>query len=218
MLTNPRQPLRRMDSRIPRSDKTSDERQLMVRVSEGDEKSLMVIYDRYSSLAYGIAFHVLRDASAAEDIMQEVFLRLWRDPKAFDANRGSLSAWITINARHRAVDYWRKHRRESQLPEDSQSEEAAISHPEYMPDMEKVRAILRALPAAQRDLLELSYFAGLSHSEIVTRSGLPLGTVKSRIRRALQSIRETLMPEGVKQKKTTGNRNPILAAERSLVM
>ena len=200
MLTISRQPLRTMDSRIPRSEKTSGERQLMVRVSEGDEKSLMVIYDRYSSLAYGLAFQVLRDASAAEDIMQEVFLRLWRDPKTFDANRGSLAAWITINARHRAVDYWRKHRRESQLPEDSQGAEPAANQPEYMPDMDKVRTILRTLPAALRDLLELSYFAGLSHSEIVTRTGLPLGTVKSRIRRALQIVRETLMPEGVKQK------------------
>lgn len=201
MLTNPRQPLRRMDSPIPRKEDSSDDRQLMMRVAEGDEKSLMTIYDRYSTLAYGLAFHVLRDASAAEDILQEVFLRLWRTPKAFDANRGSLSAWITINARHRAVDYWRKHRRESQLPEESKSPEAAVSQPEYMPDIDKVRAILSALPASQRDVLELSYFAGLSHSEIVTRSGLPLGTVKSRIRKALQSIREILLPEGVNRKK-----------------
>ena len=110
----------------------------MERVTEGDEQALIVIYDRYSTLAYTLAFHVLRDHSAAEDTTQEVFLRLWRDPQTQSPNGGSLSAWITImNAWHRAVDHWRKHRRESQIPEDLQLVESGYSRPEYFPDIEK---------------------------------------------------------------------------------
>jgi RNA polymerase sigma-70 factor (ECF subfamily) len=182
---------------LKQSENADDERRLMERVSAGDEESLVAIYDRYSSLAYALALHVLRDPSAAEDITQEIFMRLWREPKAYDPARGSLSAWITINARHRSVDYWRKHRRESQISDNPQIVEPSARPPEYLPDFEKVRAILGTLPASQRELLELSYFGGFSHSEIVLRTGLPLGTVKTRIRQALRYIRRTLSPNAV---------------------
>ncbi len=135
---------------------------LMERVTEGDEQALIVIYDRYSTLAYTLAFHVLRDHSAAEDTTQEVFLRLWRDPQAYNPQRGSLSAWITMNARHRAVDHWRKHRREAQIPEDLQLVESGYSRPEYFPDIEKIRTILNTLPNSQSEILEQLFWRSFS--------------------------------------------------------
>ncbi|GAC1429816.1 MAG: sigma-70 family RNA polymerase sigma factor [Terriglobales bacterium] len=194
MATNPRHPVR-ISSSGASVDAIAEERRLMERVSAGDEQALCAIYDRYSAQAYTLAFHVLREPSAAEDIAQEVFLRLWREPQAFDSTRGSLSAWISINARHRAVDHWRKYRRESQGPEDFEFVEPSGTMPECNADMEKVRKILRSLPGPLRDVVELSYFGGLSHAEIASHTSLPLGTVKSRIRKALQSVRKVLSPE-----------------------
>lgn len=160
----------------------------MEKVVAGDQTALMAVYDRYSHLVYNLCLHVLGNQQASEDISQEVFLRIWRQAKAFNPNRGTLAGWITVMARHLAIDSLRKTQRElraaeSLVPANEATRAALIE------DVRGVRLILEELPAEQREVLDLAYFGGLSHSEIALSTGLPLGTVKSRIRLALQNLR-----------------------------
>jgi RNA polymerase sigma-70 factor, ECF subfamily len=149
------------------------------------------LYDRYSSVVYAIALRVLNDTGAAEDVLQEVFLQLWRNPGAFDAARGSLGAWLAVITRNRAIDALRKRRPETAI------EDVVVS---VAPDLAgeadrsraaaKVRDALGSMPSAQRTALELSYFEGLSHFEISNKTGEPLGTIKTRIRSGLIALRK----------------------------
>lgn len=160
-------------------------------MKSGDQSAVAELYDRYSSVVYAVALRVLGDTMAAEDVLQEVFLQLWRNPGAFDAGRGSLAAWLTVIARNRAIDALRKRKPESDI------EDVVVS---VAPDLagdadrsraaEKVRGVLGVMPAAQRSALEMAYFQGLSHSEIATKTGEPLGTVKTRIRAGLMALRK----------------------------
>jgi RNA polymerase sigma-70 factor (ECF subfamily) len=125
--------------------------------------------------------------------MQEIFLQLWRNPKGFVQGRGSLGAWLVVVARNRAIDVLRR-RKPTDAVEDvvlaSSCDLAAEAERNTM--MEKVRVILAELPEDQRKSLEMAYFEGLSHSEIASRTGDPLGTVKTRIRLGLMSLRKAL--------------------------
>ena len=168
-----------------------EEAALIERILAGDESAMGELYDRYSGVVYGIALRVLADTMAAEDVLQEVFLRLWRNPQAFNAERGRLAPWLAVIARHRAIDQLRKRPREediSELPvstgvnlEDEAAQKIAA---------EKVREALTQLPPEQRKLLEMAYFEGLTQSEIAGRTGEPLGTVKTRIRSGLLALRK----------------------------
>ena len=149
------------------------------------------LYDRYSPIIYSVALRVLGDTGAAEDVMQEIFLQLWRHPQAFDNNRGSLAAWLAVIARHRAIDFLRKRRPETDIdtitvasPADLES---AASHALFI---ERVRGALDKVPSDQRHCLEMAFFEGLTHSEIAQKTGDPLGTVKTRIRSALITLRK----------------------------
>jgi RNA polymerase sigma-70 factor (ECF subfamily) len=149
------------------------------------------LYDRYSAVVYAVALRVLGDTMAAEDVLQEVFLQLWRNPSAFDATRGSLGAWLAVISRNRAIDALRKRKPETDI------EDVVVS---VAPDLaseadrsraaEKVRGLLGAMPQPQRSVLEMAYFQGLSHSEIAIKTGEPLGTIKTRIRAGLITLRK----------------------------
>jgi len=168
-----------------------DERGLMARIHAGDESAMSDLYDRYSGVVYGVALRVLGSTTAAEDVLQEVFLQLWRNPQAFDADRGRLAPWLAVIARNRAIDVLRKRPMEEdidELPistgvnlEDEASERIAI---------DKIRGVLAQLPAEQRKALEMAYFEGLTHTEIASKTGEPLGTVKTRIRYGLLALRK----------------------------
>jgi RNA polymerase sigma-70 factor (ECF subfamily) len=168
-----------------------DERALIARIRAGDESAMAEMYDRYSGIVYGVALRVLGNTSAAEDVLQEVFLQLWRNPQAFDADRGRLAPWLAVIARNRSIDLLRKRPMEDdidELPistgvnlEDEASERIAI---------DKVRGVLAQLPAEQRKMLEMAYFEGLTHTEIASKTGEPLGTVKTRIRYGLLALRK----------------------------
>ena len=151
------------------------------------------LYDRYSSVVYAVALRVLADAAAAEDILQEVFMQLWRNPGSFDASRGNLAPWLAVIARNRAVDVLRKRRPQTDIDETIVSVE-----PDFAADAdrnraaEKVRAVLKEMPAAQRNALEMAYFEGYSHSEIAEKTGDPLGTIKTRIRTGLMLLRKAV--------------------------
>ncbi len=160
-------------------------------VRAGDESAMAALYDRYSPIVYSVALRVLKDTSAAEDVLQDIFMQLWRNPAAFDSSRGNMAAWLAVISRNRAIDSLRRRRPESDI------EDVVISvQPDLALDaeraraMDKVRGTLQGMPAAQRSALEMAYFDGLSHSEIAEKTGEPLGTIKTRIRTGLLVLRK----------------------------
>jgi len=170
-----------------------DDMRLVARVRAGDQQALAELYDRYSSVVYGVALRILQDTGAAEDVLQDIFLQLWRRPEAFDSSRGSLTAWLAVIARHRAIDRLRKRRPESDIegcviaggadPRD-ETERSLI--------IEKVRGVMSEMGADQRTAMEMAFFQGLTHTEIAEKTGEPLGTIKTRIRGGLQMLRARL--------------------------
>lgn len=160
-------------------------------MKSGDQGALAELYDRYSSVVYAVALRVLGDTGAAEDVLQDVFLQLWRNPSAFDAARGSLGAWLAVITRNRAIDSLRRRKPETDI------EDVVVS---VAPDLaseadrsraaQKVRGVLGGMPEAQRTALEMAYFEGLSHTEIAEKTGEPLGTIKTRIRSGLIALRK----------------------------
>jgi RNA polymerase sigma-70 factor (ECF subfamily) len=165
--------------------------ELLTRVQARDQIAMAEIFDRYSGLAYSVAMRVLKDPSQAEDVMQDVFFRLWQNPKSFESERGSLGGWLAVVVRNRAIDIVRR-RKPSDPVEDvvlpAKTNLAAEVERNTM--MERVRGVMTELPSEQRKTLEMAYFEGMSHSEIAATTGEPLGTVKTRIRTALITVRK----------------------------
>jgi RNA polymerase sigma-70 factor (ECF subfamily) len=167
-----------------------DEMRLVARIRAGDQQAMSELYDRYAKVVYAVALRVLQDAAGAEDVLQDVFLQLWRNPDAFDASRGSLSAWLAVISRHRAIDRVRKRRPETDI------EDCVIAAGPDLRDeteralvIEKVRVVLDQMNPDQRQAMELAFFQGLTHTEIAEKTGEPLGTIKTRIRSGLQQLR-----------------------------
>jgi RNA polymerase sigma-70 factor, ECF subfamily len=160
-------------------------------IHSGDEKGMAALYDQYSAVVYSVALRVLGDTGAAEDVLQEVFMQLWRNPRLFDPSRGRLGPWLAVIARHRAIDGLRKRRPETDIADVAVSVEVDMAgDAERARAMEKVREALGSMPSAQRQALEMAYFEGLSHSEISAKTGEPLGTIKTRIRSGLLALRK----------------------------
>jgi RNA polymerase sigma-70 factor (ECF subfamily) len=170
---------------------TSPDTALISAIRAGDQAAMAVLYDRYSSVVYSVALRVLGEISAAEDVLQDVFLQLWRNPGAFDASRGHLGAWLAVISRNRAIDALRKRKPESDV------EDVVLSvAPDLVSEADrsrvaaKVRAALVMMPAPQRSALEMAYYEGLTHTEIAAKTGEPLGTIKTRIRGGLIALRK----------------------------
>ena len=169
------------------------ERSIISAIRNGREDAMAQLYDRYSSIVYSVALRVLGDTGRAEDVMQEVFMQLWRNPGAFDSNRGSLAAWLAVIARNRAIDSLRKRRPESNIEDVVVAAELDLeSEAARKIAIEKVRGVLAGMPAEQRRAIELAFFEGLTHTEVAAKLGEPLGTVKTRIRSALQALRKVM--------------------------
>ena len=165
----------------------------LTRVEGGDQQAMTELFDQYSGMVYSVALRVLKDPGQAEDVMQEIFFQVWRNPDAFVSGRGSLGAWLAVMARNRAIDSLRKRR-----PTDSVDDVVLASNSDLGSEvernrmMEKVRGVLKDLPMEQQKSVELAFFEGLTHSEIAARTGDPLGTVKTRIRSALITLRKAI--------------------------
>jgi RNA polymerase sigma-70 factor (ECF subfamily) len=172
---------------------------LIERMMAGDEAALSTLYDRYSPMLFGMLMCVLKDRQVAEEVLQDLFLQLWRNAGRFDATRGSLPAWLMVIARNRAISRLRG-RRDRELLEEEEGDFASTFTSDRNIEDEAVRAelarnvsaALAKLPAEQRQALELAYFEGMTQSEIAARTGAPLGTVKTRVRTAMQALRQTL--------------------------
>jgi RNA polymerase sigma-70 factor (ECF subfamily) len=170
-----------------------DDQALLEAVALGNQEAMAAVFDRYSRIVYCIALRVLREPALAEDVMQEILLQVWKRPQSFVAQRGNLAAWLSVVTRNRAIDVLRKRSPMDplgELPLPDPRDMALESEQSWM--LDKVRTVLVTLPAEQQGPLELAYFEGLSHTEIAERTGSPLGTVKTRIRAGLMTIRKAM--------------------------
>jgi RNA polymerase sigma-70 factor, ECF subfamily len=166
---------------------------LLLGIRSGNEQAMGELYERYSGIVYSVALRVLGDSSTAEDILQEVFLKLWRTPEVFDGNRGSLGGWLAVIARNRAIDFLRQRRPESDIEDVVVGVEPdMVRDADWRRTLEKIRASLVDMPASQRSALEMAFFEGLTHTEIAEKTGEHLGTIKTRIRAGLKVLRKAL--------------------------
>lgn len=164
----------------------------------GETSALAVIYDRYSSLVYGLSLRILTNAQEAEDLTQEIFLLLWRS-NTYNPNRGSLSSFLSVLTRSRALDRLRSRSSKLKFLQRSQQtmtietdSNAPFEQISLSERQEFVRQALEKLPLKQRQVLELAYFQGHSHSEIAQQLDTPLGTVKTWARKGLLTLRQNL--------------------------
>ncbi len=174
---------------------------LIRRMCDADETALGALYDRWTRSLYSLVFHLLKDADEAEDVVEETFWQAWRKASSYEPSRGAVSTWLLTIGRRRALDRLRAkgRRREEPLTRED-GVVADMPAPGLDPSMAAegserrmhVLAALRELPEEQREVLELGYFQGLSQTEIAEATGQPLGTVKTRMRLAMQKLKEPL--------------------------
>jgi RNA polymerase sigma factor (sigma-70 family) len=174
---------------------------LLLRVVAGDEHAFRELFGRYAATAHALAFRLVRQAQVAEEIVQEAFLAVWRNPDRYDGARGSVRSWLMGTVHHRAVDAVRREQAQRR-----RAEQAAGQGPGFVEDpvddvlaaidlpreRRLVRTALGELPDEQREVIQRMYFDGLSQSQIAERTGLPLGTVKSRTLLAMRRLRAHL--------------------------
>lgn len=174
---------------------------LVARLLHGDTGALELLYDRYSRPAYALSRRILTDDTLAEDVVQEVFLALWKDPLRYDASRGSFSGWLMAMTHHKAVDAVRREesvRRRRTRAEEAEPPNGEAAGPSVEDEVwttlqgDDVRAALKDLPAAQREALTLAYFGGYTQREVATLTGAPLGTVKTRMLAGMRRMRDRL--------------------------
>jgi RNA polymerase sigma-70 factor (ECF subfamily) len=197
------EPAGRTETSLQESDDTRraanrvEEAALLARIVDRDERAVEALYARYSGPLYSLAYQVTGADRFAQEVVQEVFVAVWRQAERFDPARGAVSSWLFSLARHKAIDLVRREanhrRREADV--DPEVEEA----PDDVADeawrnlrRDRVRAALAVLSEPQRTALELAFFAGLTHVEVAERLGIPLGTAKTRIRSALLKLRDAL--------------------------
>ncbi|MHB8645214.1 MAG: RNA polymerase sigma factor [Thermomicrobiales bacterium] len=172
---------------------------LVAAIVRSDEDALVTLYDRYAGSIYSLALRITGDRLTAQEVVQDTFLRLWKHAKMFDRERGSFGAWLFAIARRRALDVLRSRQRQAKvadgtfisdggtLPEPSQGDAS-----EQIVLAQVISQAVATLPLVQRQTIELAYFGGLTQQQIATRTGEPLGTVKSRMRTAMETLRTRL--------------------------
>lgn len=164
---------------------------LLDRVRRGDGTAMAVLFDRYGKIVYSVALRVLREPASAEDVLQEIFMQIWRNPNSFLEAKGSLGGWLAVVARNRSIDTLRRRRPTDQVEEVALASPCNLAEEAERNNMtERARAAILQLPPQQRKTLEMAFFDGLTHTEIAEMTGDPLGTVKTRIRSALLTLRK----------------------------
>jgi RNA polymerase sigma-70 factor (ECF subfamily) len=172
---------------------------LLSRLLQKDVSAFEQLYDRHSRLVYGLVLRILQQASTSEEVVQDVFLQLWRNADQYDSSRGPFVPWLCTMARNRALDQLRLKSERQRRREDQPAElPSVVVAPDYEKALdekrraERVRALMASLTPQQKKAIELAYFEGLSHSEIAATLKEPLGTVKSWIRNGLLRLKEGL--------------------------
>jgi len=188
-----------MAVRREKAERLADE-ELMPLVGRKDPEAFEVLYDRHGGAAYSLAYRIVGDRAAAEEVTQEAFISVWRSGARFDAARGSVRSWLLSVVRNRAIDFLRSRAGKApkltfdddavleQRPAEERTEEEALKRETAA----ELRGALGKLPGEQSKVIELAYFGGFSHSEISRILGLPMGTVKGRMRLGLEKIRGEL--------------------------
>lgn len=169
-----------------------DGARLMERVRARDVEAFEALYDGYHRLVFGIALRIASDTALAEDVTQSIFLKLWNTPEAF--REGNFPGWLSRVTRNRALDVVRSRANQpnAEIPADVPAEASTDATVFARIDAQRVRGALSELNEEQRTPIELGFFAGITHEEIARRTGIPLGTIKTRIRTGLRRLRETL--------------------------
>jgi RNA polymerase sigma-70 factor (ECF subfamily) len=164
----------------------------------GDQQAMSALYDATNRLVYGLVLRILSDPGTAEEVLLDVYMQVWRQAAAYDEKRGGPLAWLTTVARSRAIDRLRSGKQRQQREEplefaDNHSSSTDVEADAYASEMRvRVRAALDGLSPEQREVIELAYYSGMSHSEIALKLNQPLGTVKTRTRLGMIKLRETL--------------------------
>lgn len=191
---------------VASSAPTADDRDLIRRMAAGDERALSLLYDRYAGALYAVAYRIAGERVDAEEIVLETLTQAWRAAGRFESGKGSVAAWLTMMCRSRAIDQIRATGRRARLADSAVAAEPGASPGmgQQEPDpterathgerAARVAAALEDLSPPQRQAIQLAYYEGLSHSEIAERLAEPLGTVKTRVRLAMQKLREALRP------------------------
>ncbi len=181
------------------SDDVSSDTALVHRLLQRDVRAFEQLYDRHSRIVYGLVLRILQQASTSEEVVQDVFLQLWRNAGQYQSGRGPFVPWLLTLARNRALDNLRLKSERQRRREDQTEELPSIAQaPEYEKALDEkrraevVRSLIGALSAQQKKAIEMAYFEGLSHSEIAAALQEPLGTVKSWIRNGLLRLKEGL--------------------------
>jgi RNA polymerase sigma-70 factor (ECF subfamily) len=182
-----------------RAQSAGEDALLVARVGAGDQAALAALYDRYSRPCYSLARRILGDDTLAEDVVQEVFLAVWRDPSRFDATRGAFATWLLSTTHHKAVDAVRREENHRKRRASTDVLETRVSDAPSVDDeawtgvrRTRVRAALATLPEAQREALGLAYLGGYTQREIAGLTGIPLGTVKTRMLAGMRRLRDEL--------------------------
>lgn len=168
--------------------------ELMARIARRDEAALSALYDRYAGTALALAERVLQDRAEGEDVVQEVFVRVWDDASRYSEARGSVAAWLVSTVRNRSIDRLRRRGARERATARASEGLSPVADAVLVDDTDlRVRQALRELPADQRQTIELAYFDGLSQTELAQKLGQPLGTIKSRIRLGMKKLRDALL-------------------------
>jgi len=186
---------------LPYLESGREDAALVRAMADGDDRALGALYDRWQGIVHGVVARILRQPNDIEDIVEETFWQAWRQASRFDPARGAVQTWLLTIARSRALDRARAIRRRRESPIEGDDGEVVVQ--QVAPDdpgldteaaerRRIVTAALAQLPVEQREALELGYYGGLSQSEIAERTGQPLGTVKTRMRLAMQKLRSQL--------------------------
>lgn len=164
----------------------------MQRCADGDDAALGELYSRYCGITLGVATKLLQSRQEAEELVHDLFLEVWQRAAAYDPERGKVRTWILVRLRSRALDRLRSRGRRQRLADEQRKEigshPTAPDDPSVAPDRERVRQALVTLPDAQRSVLELAYFSGLTCSEIGAHQDIPVGTVKSRMAAGMRKL------------------------------
>ncbi len=189
------------------SDENADQNgdaEILRQIVARDPRGVELLYDRYGGVAFALAYRLLGERGSAEDVVQEAFLNVWRQGATYDTRRGTVRTWLLTIVHHRAIDQIRSAR--SKMGANTVIDEAMPlpakedTWTEVMQGLEheRVRQAMATLPPEQRQVVDLAYYGGFTHSEIAQRVGIPLGTVKGRMRLALDKLRDLLhVPDAV---------------------
>ena len=166
-------------------------------VAARDQTAIGALYDRFATSMFRMAFRVLRSQREAEDLVHDVFVEACAHADRYDAKRSSVRSWLMLRVRSRALDRLRSERRHARLELD-ESQLPAVTEPDALSDRHRLQGLIAELPSELREIIELAYFAGYSSSEVARELAIPVGTVKSRVSRALVLLRAQLQNKGAK--------------------